>query len=236
MDTDTSNPSLFISNWPNGNILSPKFLQSLKERLIRLRSLFRDFLERLDPAVGFDLSWLLVRICEPTFRTIEYIAYQKPPVDPVDPDLAASTSALVSQLQAVLGDGETPDVPSLIPTLPNPEWDDIFRSFCSLLEASVDAYIIGDSRSYKIKLANAAEPHPVYRILREEIIDRLDRFPFLRPFHRRLARKLENSRSGVLYTQFWLKETTTNPNHELKRKTDAHDLDEPRKKHSGMDI
>ncbi|KAI3332941.1 hypothetical protein F4824DRAFT_503485 [Ustulina deusta] len=219
-----------FSDWPNGNVyLVPTFLNTLQERLILLRSEFRHFMQTQDPAVGFDLDWLLVHISEPAFLTIQFIAQQAPPITPADPVLVASTSALVSQLQAVTGDGETADFLSQIEALPNPDWDVVFKGYCRVLEASVDAFLIGDSPVYKVKLANASAPDLVFRILRDLIVS-LGKFPFLRPYQNRLVKKLEGSRSGSIYTEFWMKQIQLDSDPRPKRKIDTLDLDGPAKK------
>ncbi|KAF2968715.1 hypothetical protein GQX73_g4853 [Xylaria multiplex] len=223
MATDAPDSLLFKSAWPNNNrYLTPKFLDSLRKRLVRLRSRFRDLMEKQDSEDEFDLDGL-VRVSEPTFRTIEYIAQEAPPLDPVDPDLAAITSALDSQLQAIIGDSKTPYSLPKIPALPNPEWDAIFQGFCKLLEAIVDAYIIGDNPVYNRKFAISDTPDPTYRLL-YDLVDRLNRYPFLRAYHKSIVGKLGCSRSGAAYTQYWLKEST------LKRKTDEHDLSDAKKR------
>ncbi|KAI0874095.1 hypothetical protein GGS24DRAFT_501115 [Hypoxylon argillaceum] len=225
MDSDFADSSLFKTEWPDGNIyLTPPFLKSLQERLILLKTRFRHFIQTIDPEVGIDLDWLLVRITEPAFLTVQYIANEVPPILPVDPDLVFSTSTLASQLQAVIGDDETPDFLSHIESLPNPVWDDVFKGYCRLLESSIAAYLIGDSPTYQVELTDASEPHRVYRIVRD-LIAGLSKYPFLRNYHKRLLRKLECSRSGVIYTEFWTKQILLNSDPTLKHMIDTEGLD-----------
>ncbi|TGJ86418.1 hypothetical protein E0Z10_g2396 [Xylaria hypoxylon] len=228
MDIGASSSSLFKSDWPDGKVLGPVYLNTFQQRLKLLKSKLGHFIQTVDPAVGYDLDWLLVRICEPALLTIQFIAYQVPPTVPVDLDLFTSTNALASQLQAAISDGEAPDFPSGIGDLPNPDWNAVFKGYCRVLEASVDAYLIGDTPAYKVKLADAAAPDLVFRILRD-LISGLNKFPFLRPYHNRLLRKLDGSRSGTIYTEFWM--TQIPPKSDTpKRKIDTPDSHRPAKK------
>ncbi|KAI0451285.1 hypothetical protein F5B21DRAFT_516800 [Xylaria acuta] len=229
MDLDVSD-SPPKPEWPNGNVyLTPAYLNTLQQRLRLLKSRFRHFIETQDPEVGFDLDWLLVEVSEDAFTTIRFIAEEVPPTVPVDPCLAAATSALASELEAVIGDGNTPDFLSQIEALPNPDWDDVFKGYCRVLEASVDAYLIGDSPVYQVKLADASAPDLIFRVLRG-LIMALERYPFLRSFHKRLMRKLERSRSGAVYTEWWMREIPKDSDPTPKRKIDTLGLDRPAKK------
>ncbi|KAI0469073.1 hypothetical protein F4859DRAFT_516422 [Xylaria cf. heliscus] len=216
--------------WPQGNVhLTPTYFEITQQRLRPLRWRFRHFLQTQDPEVGFKLDWLLVRISEVAFSTIQVIAQQVPPTVPVDPCFESTTSALASQLQAVTSDSEKPDFISQIEALPNPDWDAVFQGYCRVLEASVDAYLIGDSPMYKVKLADAVALDMIFRILRGLISD-LESYPFLRSYYNRLMRKLEGSRSDAVYTDWWMKNIPPNTDPTPKRKIDTLDLDGPAKK------
>ncbi|KAI1758420.1 hypothetical protein F4782DRAFT_26402 [Xylaria castorea] len=216
------------SDWPSGNVyLTPNFLKTLQGRLVTLKAKFRTFLEEQDPEVGFNLEWMLVHVCEKSFVTIRFIAMHVPPKPPMDPYLAAVTNDLVSELQAVIGDSKPPDFVSQIDALPNPDWDAVFQGYCRVLEASIEAYLIGDSPVYQVKLADAAAPDQIYRVLRRMVMA-LERYPFLWTYQKRLMRKLEGSRSGSVWTKWWMKEAQINP--PPKRKLDALGLDDGAKK------
>lgn len=158
MDLDVSD-SPPKPQWPNGNVhLTSGYFTNIQEDLRLLKSRFRHFIETQDPEVGFDVDWMLVYVCEACFLTIRTIADQVPSTAPVDPSLATATSALTSELQAVMGYDFKPDYISQIEALPNPDWDAVFQGYCRVLEASVDAYLVADSPVYQIKLADAAAP------------------------------------------------------------------------------
>ncbi|KAI0439659.1 hypothetical protein F4803DRAFT_27646 [Xylaria telfairii] len=230
MALDASDSALSKSSWPSGNkYLVPVFLETLQERLRLLKSKFKHFIETQDPEVGFDLDWMLVHVCEDAFTTIRFIAEQVPPIVPVDAELTSALMELTSELKAVMGDDFEPNYISEIEALPNPEWDAVFQGYCRVLEASVDAYIIGDSPVYKIKLANAAAPDMIFRILRG-LIESLGKYPCLQSYHSRLMKKMEGSRSGAIYTQWWMKEVPEGTDPTPKRKLDMLGLDRPAKK------
>ncbi|KAI0188783.1 hypothetical protein EV127DRAFT_482328 [Xylaria flabelliformis] len=215
------------SKWPNGNVyLTPGFLELCQERLVKVKDSFRKFLEEQDPEVGFKLEWMLAHICERCFATIHFIARQVPRKPPMDPFLATVTSELASELQAISGNDKPPAFISAIDALPNPEWDEVFQGYCRVLEASVETYVLGDTPVYQSTLADAAAPDQVYEVLRLMIVS-LQRFPCLQNYTKRVLRKLDGSRSGAIWTQWWLKEAQVNP--PPKRKLDELGLDEDAK-------
>ncbi|RYC65124.1 hypothetical protein CHU98_g1092 [Xylaria longipes] len=230
MDLDVSDSGLSKPVWPIDHVhLTPAFLDDFQGRLRLLNSEFRHFMEKQDPKVGIDLNSLLVNFFQPAFYLVEFIAMQVPRTVAVNPSVAAATSALVSQLQALIGEDNTPDFLSEIEALPNPDWDALFQGYCRVLEASVDAFIMGDSPVYQVKLAKASEPSKYFRSLRKAI-NLLERFPFLRSYHNRLIRKLESSRSGAVYTDWWMRQIPENSVPPPKRKIDTLGLDDRAKK------
>ncbi|KAJ2989657.1 hypothetical protein NUW58_g3361 [Xylaria curta] len=223
MDTDASDSLLSNSDWPNDNIyLVPSYLDEIQKDYTLLKSKFRHYIQTVDPAAGFDLDWLIVHICERTYWTIRIIADEAPRVAPANPELITSTHALASQLQAIIGDEQPPDFLSSIDALPNPEWDAIFKNYCRLLEAGVDAFIIADSPTYQVKLSNVATPDLIFRVLRTMVVS-LGEYPLLRAYHNRLMKKLGASRSGVIYTEFWMNELESNSGPTPKHKLDTLD-------------
>ncbi|KAI1741426.1 hypothetical protein F4680DRAFT_64779 [Xylaria scruposa] len=215
------------SNWPDGNIyLTPDFLALLAERLVKLKDSFRKFLEEQDEET-FNFKWMLIYVSEKSFATIRFIAMQVPPKPLMDPYLAAATNELASELQAITGDNKPPAFISGIEALPNPEWDEVFQGYCRVLEASVEAFVMADNPVQQKKLADAGVPTQMYKVLRKIIVS-LGKYTFLRNYTKRVMRKLEGSRSGSIWLEWWVKEAQVNP--PPKRKLDELGLDEDAKK------
>ncbi|KAI0512557.1 hypothetical protein F5B22DRAFT_648661 [Xylaria bambusicola] len=213
------------SDWPEGHtILSPYFLKVQQERLPLLRSKFRSFILNLDPNVGFDMDWLICEVCEDAYLVILLIAEEEPPVDPVDPTLVAEVRALDSQLQAINGDHKPLDLSLLIPALPHPGWDFIFRGYCELLASCVDAYIYGDSPIFTAIYREDSSPDLVFRVLRG-LIAEFNNFPFLRPYVDRLLRKLDATRTGVALNKYSTEHAKPKSGLRPKRKIGTPDLD-----------
>ncbi|KAI0096950.1 hypothetical protein GGR51DRAFT_566837 [Nemania sp. FL0031] len=201
---DESDFPLVQYDWPNGNVyLVPTYLKTLQGRLENLKGQFKKYIKQLDPEAGFDLAWILVHISEPAFLTIQFIAEQAPPLAPVDKSFIATANALVSKLRAEPvedDDDETDETLYFLPeiqTLPNAQWDAVFKGYCKVLEASVDAFVLGDSPTYRANTEDGSVPGEVFHILRDLIAD-FDKFPFLRLYQNRLIGKLEDSSSGAV--------------------------------------
>ncbi|KAI0548645.1 hypothetical protein F4679DRAFT_596574 [Xylaria curta] len=215
------------SNWPDGNIyLTPDFLELCQERLVKLKDAFRKFLEEQDEETVFNFKWMLIYVCEKSFATIRFIAMQVPHKPPMDPYLAAATNELASELQAITSNDKPPAFISEIEALPNPEWDEVFQGYCRVLEASVEAFVMADNPVQQKKLADAGAPTQMYKVLRKIVVS-LGKYTFLRNYTKRVMRKLEGSRSGSIWLQWWLKEAQVNP--PPKRKLDELGLDEDAK-------
>ncbi|KAK5629919.1 hypothetical protein RRF57_005634 [Xylaria bambusicola] len=230
MAAKSPEPLASQSSWPEGHIiLSPNHLRVHQERLPRLRTRFRNFVENLDPNVGFDMDWLICEVCEDAYLAILLIAEEEPPVDPVDPKLVAEVRALDSQLQAMIGDHKPYDFSLLIPTLPHPEWDIIFRGYCEVLDSSVDAYIIGDSPIFTAIYGESSSPDVVFRVLRG-LIAEFNKFRFLRPYVDRLLRKLDATRTGVAFKKYSMEHAKPKSGFRPKRKIDALELDDATKR------
>ncbi|RWA03669.1 hypothetical protein EKO27_g11437 [Xylaria grammica] len=224
MDTKASNTPVSKSDWPAGNIyIEPVLLKELQERLERIQHKFQTAVKAVDPAVGLDLEWLAIHVCDPAYWVVWYVAGEAPPMDaPAGPDLIASSNALASQVEALTGNAEKIDlILPEIEALPDPEWDAVFKGFCQLLEASVDAHVLGDSPFYQAELAGRGEPHPIFRTIRNLLND-LGAFPFLRNYHSKLMRKLDGSRSGVIYKEYyWILDSSQKSDTTAKRKLGA---------------
>ncbi|KAI1126509.1 hypothetical protein F5Y10DRAFT_267057 [Nemania abortiva] len=203
-------------DWPYDSVfLTPDYLKIFQQRLAKLKSRFRHFIETTDKEVGFDLEEIFLDYIEPASLNVYWIAQHAPGMAPADPDLVAASNALSSELQAMLGKTEPSDFQSQIEALPNPEWDAVFKGYYRLLEAAVDAFVIGDSPVFS---TDVAQPHKVFRVTRK-YIDRLNHFPFMLMYHRRLMTKLGDSRSGPIYAKLQLEQTVSAPDPERKRKT-----------------
>ncbi|KAJ8129906.1 hypothetical protein O1611_g3723 [Lasiodiplodia mahajangana] len=220
---DVDNSPVFRTGWPDGNVyLVPTFLKTLQVRLVQLKTEFKKYIRTLNIDDGIDLEWMLVNISEPAFLTVQFIAEQVPPSLPPDAHLVDSINDLASQLKPIIGGDENPPFLSEIEALPNPQWDAVFKGYCKVLEASVDAFVLGDSPAYQPGVSN---PDEVFHIL-SDLLAGFNKFPFLRLYYNRLVRKLGGSRSGVIGSDGWKAEETSPQPGRGKRKIKSEDLDD----------
>ncbi|KAI0200795.1 hypothetical protein F4808DRAFT_152163 [Astrocystis sublimbata] len=231
MDDNTLEASLLACDWASRDRgLAPLEFKVLQGRMVKYKCNLQRFMQTLDPTVGFDYNWLLSKVGEPVFIGIRWIASRAPPTVPNDPEVDTGMSDSASQLQSVVGGGhnETPGyLPELEP-LPNPHWDALLRDYCRLLEAFIEAYLVGDDPVYTVKHPNASLPDVLYRAYRD-CVSMLAQFPYLQTFVHRLMKKLEGARMAPIVAEF---ETQNPPTHGqmLKRETDTPDLGGPAKK------